>query len=64
MVGKLALAFKPSSMTASVWQTPVAAISIRTSPSRGGITSISSIVNGWPGPDAIAAIDFIVTPID
>jgi hypothetical protein len=59
-VGKLALLFKPSSITASVWHTPVAAISTNTSPARGGNTSMSAMARGWFGSDAMAAIDFII----
>jgi hypothetical protein len=49
----------PDSVNASVWHTPVWVILISTSPFFGGATSISTIFNGWPGPNATAARDFI-----
>jgi hypothetical protein len=47
---------------ASVWQTPVCVILIKTSPVRGGATSISTIWSGCPAAKATAARDFIANP--
>src|SRR5690606_2070297 len=54
----------PLRVKASVWQTPVWVIRIRTSPLRGGSTSISTICRGLPASKATAARDFIaLSPI-
>src|SRR5690606_283106 len=45
----------PDNVKASVWQTPVWVILTRTSPLRGGSTSISTISSGLPASKATAA---------
>src|SRR5690606_14844524 len=57
--GKTPSGSSPESVKASVWQTPVCVIFTRTSPLRGGSTSISTISSGFPASNATAARDFM-----
>src|SRR5690606_2815873 len=57
--GKTPSGSSPDRVKASVWQTPVLVILTRTSPLRGGSTSISTICNGFPASKATAARDFM-----
>ena len=57
--GNLPSGSLPESVYASVWQRAHATIFTRTSPARGGSTSISSTESGWPGAYATAALHFI-----
>src|SRR5712675_1353008 len=50
----------PESVNASVWQTPLAFISTRTSPERGPSRSTVVTSSGWPGPFATAALTFTI----
>src|SRR6266853_1118579 len=50
----------PESVNASVWQTPLAFISTRTSPGRGPSRSTVVTSSGWPGPFATAALTFTI----
>src|SRR3569833_3873620 len=49
----------PERVNSSVWQTPEALISIRTSPALGPSRSTSSITRGCPAAYATAALVFI-----
>src|SRR5260370_13813905 len=50
----------PESVNASVWQTPVAFISTRTSPDRGPSRSMVVTSSGWPDSFATAALTFTI----
>ena len=52
----------PDRVNASVWQTPVAFTSIKTSPALGPSRSTSTISRGSPEANATAALDFIFYP--
>src|ERR1700722_15099544 len=60
MAGKSPSGSLPDSVYASVWQTPVALISTRTSPCLGPSTSTVSMVSGSPARRATAARAFMV----
>ncbi len=60
MAGNRPSGSAPLRVKSSVWQIPVALISIRTSPAFGGARLTSIISNGCPGLRATAARVFIL----
>src|SRR5258705_8385905 len=60
IAGNSASGSAPESVNASVWQTPLAFISTRTSPERGPSRSTVVTSSGWPGPFATAALTFTI----
>src|SRR5215813_6766735 len=62
IAGKIPSGSAPESVNSSVWQIPVALISISTSPAFGPSRSTSMISSGFPAATATAARVFMVTP--
>src|SRR6267378_2514663 len=60
IAGKSPSGSAPESVNASVWQTPVALISTRTSPERGPSRSTVVTSSGLPGELATAALTFTI----
>src|ERR1700722_7835236 len=62
MTGKRPSGSAPERVNSSVWHTPLALISTRTSPSLGPARSTVTISSGLPAAYAIAAFAFMVDP--
>src|ERR1700722_3535133 len=62
MTGKRPSGSAPEHVNSSVWHTPLALISTRTSPSLGPARSTVTISSGLPAAYAIAAFAFMVDP--